>query len=353
MKTSKQVLVSKEGLTSYINDIFLKIGLSKEQAEIISNHLVLANLRGVDSHGVTRLAIYCKRFELGLINKHATIRIERETPSSALIDGNNGFGIVNATKGIQLAMKKARENGIAVVGVYNSNHCGMLSDYTIQAARNDCIALATTNAPSLIAPWGGKEPFFGTNPFSYGIPVGGEKDIIFDMATSVVARGKILLAKQNNTTIPLGWALTKDGNPTNDPDEALDGVLLPVGEHKGYGLNLMVEILSGIFTGANFGPHVGDLYDDYERTQKVGHTFIVMKADLFEDIDVFKHRVNQMIDEIKEVKHMDGVDEIYLPGEIETNILEERSENGIPLGTELVQTLHDIAWRYGISRKLA
>lgn len=342
-------LISKKDLSEYVNRIFLAAGLNEKDANIITCHLVLANLRGHESHGVSRVNIYCKRLELGLTNKIFEPVIERETASSALIDGKNASGILLATAGIKLAVQKAKETGIAVVGVNNSNHCGMLADYTMYAAEKGCIALATTNAPANMAPWGGGERFFGTNPFAYGIPVGEGKDIVFDMATSVVARGKIIMAERNNQKIPLGWAISKEGKQTTDPTEALEGLMLPVGGPKGYGIALLVEVLSSLFTGASFGPHISDLYNNFDDRQNVGHSFIVMRADLFQPVEEFNKRIKEMIKEMKNVNLMEGVDQIYLPGEIEANKAKEREEKGIPISEEVLQELADVGRQYGVT----
>lgn len=173
-------------------------------------------------------------------------------------------------------------------------------------------------------------------------------DIIFDMATSVVARGKIILAKKNNQQIPLGWAISKEGKPTTTPSEALDGLVLPVGGPKGYGITFLVETLSSLFTGAAFGPYIPDLYKDLTRPQNIGQCFIVMRADLFQGLDEFKNRMVQIIQEIREVKPMEGVDRIYLPGEIEMEKAMERERNGIPLSPEILNELEEVGRRYGI-----
>lgn len=342
----------KELLESMVSRIFIKSGLDQWQSNTISRHLVLANLRGVDSHGVSRVPIYVKRIESGLTNKSLELTIERETSCTALVDAKNASGIPVATKGIQLAVEKAKEHGIGLVGIKNSNHCGMLADYTQYAASQDCIALATANAPANMAPWGGKERFFGTNPFSYGISAGEELDIIFDMATSVVARGKIINAYRNNQQIPIGWAISKDGKPTTDAGEALEGLVLPVGGPKGYGIALLVEVLSGLFTGASFGPQIGDLYKDFDRYQNVGQFFFVTRADLFQPLQEYKERMDQMIREIRQVPIIDGVDQIYLPGEIEQKTKSEREVKGIPLSNEIFDDLMMVAEKYKVSNEL-
>ncbi|MFC0272091.1 Ldh family oxidoreductase [Metabacillus herbersteinensis] len=341
--------VQSNHLKDMVEEIFLKAGLDQKQAHSITKHLVKANLRGVDSHGVSRVGIYTKRLELGLVNKEFKPIHLKETPVSLLIDAQNCSGIPVAHYGMKRAIEKAKSSGIGMVGIQNSNHCGMLADYTRLAVEEDCIAIATTNAPSTMPPWGAKERFFGTNPISYGIPAGQEKDIIFDMATSKVARGKIILAEKRNQQIPIGWALSSEGTPTTDPKQAINGVVLPVGDHKGYGIAFLVECLSSLFTGAAYGPFIGDLYNNFIDKQNVGQFFMVMRADLFQDLDVFKHRIDQMIQEIRALPLMDGVEKIYLPGEIEMETELDRQKNGIPLGKEIVTELVTLAKKYNIN----
>jgi LDH2 family malate/lactate/ureidoglycolate dehydrogenase len=346
------VKVQKDELQDFVSQIFSSTGLQEEQSVTIARHLVLANLRGVDSHGVSRVAIYTERLDKGLTNKNCDMNTTRESASFALLDAQNCSGIVAATKGIQLAVQKAKETGIGVVGINHSNHCGMLADYTAYAAENDCIAIATTNAPANMAPWGGKERFFGTNPLSYGIPTGEEVDIIFDMATSVVARGKIINAQKNGQSIPIGWAISKEGKPTTDPKEALEGLVLPVGGQKGYGIAMFVDILSGLFTGALYGPHINDLYRNFEQNQNVGQFFMVMRADLFQPLQQFKDRMDQMIREIRQVPLVEGVDKIYLPGEIEREIMADRTQNGIPLSIQVLNEMVEVAKSYNMKNPL-
>ncbi|MCM3093260.1 MULTISPECIES: Ldh family oxidoreductase [unclassified Cytobacillus] len=338
----------RESLELFIKEVFLGAGLDDGQAAVIAKHLVLANLRGVDSHGISRVEVYTKRLDKGLVNKKFNPVHSYETPASALIDAQNTSGIPVATYGIELAIKKAKNSGIGIVGINNSNHCGMLADYVAKAAEEDCIAIAATNAPANMPPWGGKKRFFGTNPIAYGVPAGKEMDIIFDMATSKVARGKIILAQKNKQKIPLGWALSPAGTPTEDPKEALDGVVLPVGGHKGYGIAFLVETLSALFTGAAFGPYIGDLYKDMENAQNTGQFFLVMRADLFQPLEIFKKRMDQMIGEIRTLPLMEGAEKIFLPGEIEMKKSEDRTKNGIPISKEVISELLRVANHYKI-----
>ncbi|WP_164985262.1 Ldh family oxidoreductase [Ammoniphilus sp. CFH 90114] len=342
------VRVPKRELEQFVKNVFLGVGLDEEQSDIVARHLVLANLRGVDSHGVSRVDIYAKRLDLGIVSKKTKGDIIKESSSSMLMDGQGGLGIVLATEAIQIAVEKAKETGLAVVGVRGSGHCGMLADYTMYAAQHGCISIATTNAPPSMAPWGGKVGYLGTNPLSYGIPAGNERDIIFDMATSVVARGKITIALRNNQSIPFGWAISKEGNPTNNPAEALEGLVLPVGGPKGYGIAFLVEVLSGLFTGAAFGPYINSLYKDLDKKQNVGQFFFVMRADLFEDMDEFIGRMDQMIAEIRSLPLAEGFEKIYLPGEIELERTVERESFGIPLSHKLMNELEAVGKRYGV-----
>ncbi|WP_408007991.1 Ldh family oxidoreductase [Pseudalkalibacillus sp. A8] len=344
--------IPKDLLERFVEEIFIASGLDERQSKSISKHLVLANARGVDSHGVSRVEIYTKRLDLGLVNKTFEPVITRESPVSALIDAQNGSGIPVAKHGMEIAINKAKESGVGIVGIHNSNHCGMLADYVNDAVNHDCIAIATTNAPSNMPPWGGKDRFFGTNPFAFGVPAGNENNILFDMATSTVARGKIILAQKNNQEIPLGWALSPEGVPTTNPDEALKGVVLPVGGHKGYGIAFLVEVLSSLFTGAAFGPFIGDLYNELDHTQNVGHFFLVMRADLFQGIEEFKMRIDQMIHEIREIPLMEGIENIYLPGEIEMETRQDREEKGIPLSKEIRNELIKVAKRNHVNERL-
>lgn len=342
------ITVQKEELEKCVLEVFQAAGLDEEQASMVARHLVLANLRGIDSHGVSRVDIYTKRLDLGVMKRKTEINVIKQTPSSMLLDGGGGVGIVLATKGMQIAVEKAKTTGIAIVGIRNSSHCGMLADYTAYAAQNNCIALAVTNAPSSMAPWGGKEGYFGTNPLSYGVPAGKEIDIVFDMATSVVARGKITLARKNNQEIPIGWAISKEGYPTTDPIKAGEGLVLPVGGPKGYGLAFFVEVLSGLLTGAAFGPYISSLYKDLNKSQNVGQFFLVIRADLFEELDSFKDRMDQMIEEIRNIPLAHGYDRIYLPGEIEYERSKKLAIEGIPLSKNVLDELASVVERYGL-----
>lgn len=326
-----------------VDEIFVAAGVPADDARLIADHLVRADLRGVASHGVTRVGIYVHRFLAGLVARDRRPVIARETPVSALVDGNNASGIVVAQEAMAIAIDKARRSGVGVVGVRRSNHCGMLAYYTSQALPHGLLALATTNAPANMAPWGGRDRFFGTNPLSYAVPGGAEIDVVFDMASSQVARGKILLAEKEGRRIPVGWAMDPDGNDTTDPRAALAGVVLPLGGPKGYGIAFLVEVLSAIMTGADIGPKLAPLYDNDEREQNVGHFFLALSPDLFVAPKEFRSRIAETIAEIRRAPLAAGTDRIYIPGEIEQLEEERRRRDGIPLSREVLEELAGLA----------
>jgi LDH2 family malate/lactate/ureidoglycolate dehydrogenase len=338
-----------QNLKDYIERVLQNVGLSEEDSSTVSSSLIGANLRGVDSHGVTRLSIYVKRLKLGAINAKPNIRIVEESDATLLIDGDNGMGQVVGKKAIELGIEKARKNGAVYIGVKRSNHFGTGAYFVHQGVQADLITFALSNAPSTMAPWGGIKPYIGTNPYAFGIPAGKHEPIILDMATSVVARGKIITAAQEGKSIPEGWAIDQNGVPTTDAQAALDGSVLPFGGPKGYALSLMIDIMSGVLTGAGFGPHINNIYGDYDKNQNVGHFFQLIDPSRFMPVDHFKTRVDQMIDEIKSSPNATGVNEIFLPGEIERGIENKRLVEGITLSQEVYEDIKQVGAECGVN----
>ncbi|MGN8646212.1 Ldh family oxidoreductase [Gracilibacillus sp. HCP3S3_G5_1] len=338
-------------LQEFCSTIFVNVGVRKEQAEIVAASLVQADLRGVDSHGVVRTAIYLKRVEQQMINPSAEILIEKENESTALIDGGNHFGAVVGDKALKLAMEKAKANGVGVVGVKNSNHFGTGAYYALEALKEDLVTIIMSNASQTMPPTGGVRPFIGTNPLAVGIPCGEYQPFLLDMATSVVARGKIIVAAQKGESIPNGWAIDKNGKPTTNAEEALEGSVLPLGGPKGYGISMFIDILSGVLTGAGFGKYVNNMYENWEKPQNVGHFFITIDVNKFIDIDEFKYRMDLYINDIKAEPKAEDVDEIFIPGEIENRVSEQRKKNGIILPLKVEKELKEIGLKYGVSLK--
>jgi LDH2 family malate/lactate/ureidoglycolate dehydrogenase len=254
-------------LRAFCEEVFLSCGMVQEDAAIVADSLVQANLRGVDSHGVARVGIYAKRLKMGLVNPRPNVGIVRESAGTLLVDGDNGMGQVVGVRAIDLGLDKAGKSGGISVGVRRSNHYGAGAYYVQRAVARDAIAFAYSNAPPTMAPWGGVDPYVGTNPYAYGVPAGEHRPIVLDMATSIVARGKIILAAERGEPIPEGWAIDAEGNPTTDAQEALAGSVLPFGGPKGYALSLMIDIMAGALTGAGFGPGINSMYDNFDEPQ--------------------------------------------------------------------------------------
>ncbi|MBT9165732.1 MAG: putative oxidoreductase YjmC [Chloroflexi bacterium] len=340
--------LSSSQLKRFCSVVLQKVEIPPTDADLIAESLVQANLWGVDSHGVTRMAIYVERLKRGLVNPRPRITILRETPAMAVVDGDNGSGQVVASRAMELAIAKARESGVGLVGIRNSNHFGATAFFTMMALRKEMIGVAMSNASATMAPWGGRSPYLGTNPLSVAVPAGQELPLVLDMATSVVARGKILLAAQQGESIPAGWAIDLDGEVTTDAARALDGCVLPFGGPKGSAIALLIDVLSGVLTGGVYGPHVGDLYRDMERPQCLGHMMGAIDIGWFSDVDVFKKRMDKMIRELKSLPPAKGVNEVLLPGEIEARIHQQREAEGIPLTPGVIADLRRLALEYAV-----
>lgn len=343
------VLLRADALRAFCEEVFVSCGMDREGAGLVADSLVRSNLRGVDSHGVTRVGIYVKRLKMGLVNPRPDVRVVRESAATLLVDGDNGMGQVVGVRALELGLNKVRESGNVSVGVRRSNHYGAGAYYVQRAVARDVVAFAYSNAPPTMAPWGGVDPYVGTNPYAFGVPAGEHEPIVLDMATSIVARGKIILAAERGEPIPEGWAIDKRGNPTTDAQEALRGSVLPFGGPKGYAISLMIDIVSGVLTGAGFGPRVNSLYDDFDEPQNVGAFFQLTDIASFTDVATFKGKIDRMIEEIKGSRRAAGTEEIFLPGEIEYRTEQERLVSGIPVGAETVAELREVGRVCGVN----
>lgn len=340
-------------LEEFCSAIFVKAGVSQEDAKVIADSLIQADLRGVESHGVVRTSIYLERIEKKMINPNSEIKIESDNAATALVNGQNNFGSVVGSFALDVAIKKAKKSGAGIVGVKGSNHFGTGAYYALKAIKQNMILLVMSNASQTMPPTGGIRPFIGTNPLAVGIPAGEENSFLLDMATSVVARGKIIVASQKDERIPEGWAIDKKGNPTTDAQEALDGSVLPMGGPKGYAISMFIDILSGVLTGAGFGKYVNNMYENWEDPQNVGHFFLVIDINQFMPLEDFKKRMDLYIREIKAEPKAEGISEIFIPGEIEHRRSNEHKKNGIVLSPKVVEELNEIGKKYGLDLRNA
>lgn len=343
------VRVRAEDLEAWGAEAAAAAGLPGADARLLSRQLTLANLRGVDSHGFNFFPAYVQRLRGGATNPSPRIAAVRETPSTVLYDADRAQGVVSGVVAVDAAIEKALATGVGVAALRNANHLGMMAFYALRALEADVICQATTNAPPAIAPWGSRARFMGTNPYCCGIPAGEELPIVLDMATSVVARGKVLLARRKGYTIPLGWCLDPDGHATQDPEAGLVGAMLPFAAHKGSGLAIVIDLLSGALGGAAVAPDVGGLLTGGpDRSQNVGALFICMRADLWRPLAEFKATVDRYVRSVRALPKAPGVERIYLPGEVEEENRRRRSREGIPFPRQLVAELASVGRQLGV-----
>ncbi|MCR4429660.1 MAG: Ldh family oxidoreductase [Tepidanaerobacteraceae bacterium] len=335
-------------LKDFSANILLKTGVENQNAEIITESLICADLRGVKSHGIVRLPTYIERIEKGVLDPCAKMEFEKNFAAVALLNARNGFGQVAGYMAMKAAMDKAGTYGIGMVGVRNSNHFGIASYYSMLAMNENMIGIVLTHASPAIAPYGTKKPLLGTNPISIAVPAGKEIPIVLDMSMSVVARGKIRYAALTGEEIPFGWALDAEGKPTTNPQEALKGSLIPIGGVKGSGLSLIVDILCGILTDSCLTGEVKNITDT-NGPSNTGHIFCAVNISSFIDVERFKTNIDAVIRKIKSLPAIDNND-IYTPGEIEHNLEKKRRKEGLPVERDVIKTLNSLAERYGVAR---
>jgi len=330
-------------LFSFTKRIFIKIGCSETDAELATKTLLSADLRGVDSHGVARLSGYVRLWEAKRVNAKPAIKIIHETPSTAVVDGDSGLGLVVAPFSMQVAIDKAKEVGTGWVSVQNSNHFGIAACHAMMALEHDMIGIAMTNASALVAPTFSTERLLGTNPICVVIPGGTEPAFVADLATTTAANGKLEILQRKSMHAPTGWIQDKDGNSSTNPHELKGGgALLPLGgdrdhgSHKGYALGAVVDIFSAILSGANYGPWVPPFpayvpMPENMPGKGIGHFFGAMRIDAFRPAGEFKMHMDQWIKRFRGAKTVDGHESVLIPGDPEREAEQERIQNGIPL----------------------
>jgi L-2-hydroxycarboxylate dehydrogenase (NAD+) len=342
--------VDHRKLSCFVRLVFEKLGVPTSDAEIAADVLVMADLRGVDTHGVIRVSPrtwYVKWLLDGEMKARPEIRIVTESPSSALVDGDGGMGMVVGHRAMELAIRKAKDSGVAMIGVRNSRHFGMSAYYAMQALPHDMIGIAMTNASRQVVPTFGTEAKFGTNPIAVAAPAMNELPFVLDMATTTAAAGKLEVAARLQERIPPGWALDEKAEPTGDPRVAQRARrLLPLGgtrdggSHKGYGLAVLVEVLCGVLTGnitalnANQVPR--------------GHFFGAIRIDSFRPAGDFKADMDRLIRELKSTAPAAGQERVYVAGEIEFETEKERRGRGIPLHASILKELRALSAELGV-----
>jgi len=324
-----------------VKNIFKNYNLNNKHATISAEYLIKAELVGAPSHGLARLKMYCERIKKKIINSKPKIKIKKISQSIAHIDGNNSIGFVVADIGIKVAIKSAKKTGIGLVAIKNSGHYGLSSFYAEQAVKKNLMVLCFTNAPPAIAPYGARKSLFGTNPICFGTPSGNKVPFILDTSVSMINRGKIRVAAKLGQKIPLGVALDKLGQPTTDAKKALKGVQLPIAGFRGSGLAWMVDIMSGVLTGANHGGKVKDPFDDFTGPQNIGHLFLVLKPNLFVGKNYIK-RIKENIKAIKKLPKIKGVKEILYPGQGMNSRYKRNLKKGIVIQKNILEDLNKL-----------
>jgi L-2-hydroxycarboxylate dehydrogenase (NAD+) len=330
-------------LVRFASEAFLSAGLPAKDAATCAQLMARADLQGADGHGIFRLPQYIRRIKGGAVNVKPEVRVAREAPGMALVDGDNGMGHVVMSFAARTAIEKAKTAGVAWVGVNRSNHAGPASLYAAMPLEHDMIGLylAVGNANHM-APWGGVDLLLSTNPIAVAVP-GTDEPIVLDMATSVAAYGKVKTAAQRGETMPEGWMIDHQGRPLTDPRRAAEGLLVPIGGYKGYGLALVIGLLAGTLNEAAMGSETIDFNADDTTATNTGHAIVAISIASFGEVGDFKRRVDKVVREIRRSKPMPGVERVWLPGEQSRAKLEERSRLGIPVPAALRAGLDKLA----------
>jgi LDH2 family malate/lactate/ureidoglycolate dehydrogenase len=323
-------------------------GVSPKDAQIFARALVDADVHGTSTHGLSRLSIYLERIQRGLIDPKGELKVVHQNGSVLALDAGNALGQVQAVKTLEMLTPLAKNNGLAAATVRNSQHFGALSYYCNLAANEGMILLAMTNCEPAMAPTGGYEPFFGTNPIAASFPNPTGTPVKIDMATSIVARGNIIAANKKKQPIPEGWALTSEGLPTTDAAEALRGTVQTMAGHKGYALALMVEVFSSVLSGAAIGSQIGSMYKNLDRKQDVGHFFCLFDVAAFLPREEYDERMGFLLGALKANKKQPGVDEILIPGERSQRTADAHRSNGVPVGEETIAELEKWCQQFGV-----
>ena len=326
-----------------------RAGARPGDAAVIADGLIAADLRGVHSHGALRVGIYVDRLHAGSINPAAELQIARDSGALVVADAQAGPGIAMAARAMDLAIARSRTHGIAAVSLRNANHCGMLAYFAMRALPAGAVGVAASNGDSLVAPWGARAKFLGTNPLAVAVPAKEEAPVVLDMATSVVAHGRIKGAADRGEAIPPDWAVDAAGRPTTDPVQALAGALLPFGGFKGSGISILIDLIAGLLPGGRSGPEIVPLYQRLAEPQGIGQLFVALYIDAFDSLEEFTRRVDQTVRKIRALPPAAGSARVILPGELEQLRAQDYTARGIPLPSDAVAELARTASLLGLA----
>jgi L-2-hydroxycarboxylate dehydrogenase (NAD+) len=348
-------------LQTFTEAVFLKMGCSPSHAKMATDALLAADLRGIDSHGVARLSGYVRLWEAGRINASPSIRIIHETPSTAVLDGDSGLGLVVAQEAMDIAIKKARDVGTGWVSVQNSNHFGIAGYYAMMALQHDMIGMAMTNASPLVAPTFSSDKMLGTNPIAVAAPAGEQPAFVADLATTTAANGKLEILQRKNLDTPSGWVQDKEGLASTDAHILKKGgALLPLGSdrehgsHKGYALGAIVDVFSALLSGANYAPWVPPFpayvpMPSRQPGKGIGHFLGALRIDAFRPADEFKRSMDDWIGGFRGAASIEGQQKVIVPGDPEREAQQQRMQQGIPLESSVVKDLQQVADQFSLS----
>jgi LDH2 family malate/lactate/ureidoglycolate dehydrogenase len=334
-------------LAAFAAGVLMAEGVPPEDARLVAGCLVEAELWGHPSHGLLRLPWYAARLRAGVIDPAAEPELVVDAGAVAVLDGREGLGHVLAARAARLAVLRARDHGVGAVGVRNSNHFGMAAHFSRMMAEDGCVGVVTTNASPAMAPWGGRDKAVGANPWSIAAPAGRHGVTVMDIANTGVARGKIYAARERGTPIPAGWATDAGGVPTTDPVAAAEGLILPMGGHKGYAISFMMDVLSGVLTGAEFATGVSGP-QQAERRSGSGHLLVALDVAAFLPPAEFAGRMERLVAEMKSVPPAEGFAEVLVPGELEDRNRARREREGIDLPGVTLAALRELAGTTGV-----
>lgn len=339
--------ISPDRLRDFATQVYARCGMPDADSLLCADTLVQADLWGHPSHGMLRLSWYAARLRAGVCEPVARPETVVDAGAIAVIDGHDGMGQVLTAHAAREAIARAKLHGIGAVALRHSNHFGTALYYTLMAARAGCVGFLSTNASPAMAPWGGREKAVGTNPWSWASPAGRHAPLALDIANTGVARGKIYLAKEKGLPIPPGWAIDAAGAPTTDAAAAIEGVILPMAQHKGYAIAVVMDMLSGVLTGSAFGSGVHGPYQ-FEHRSGAGQLMIVLDIEKFQPLAEFGTRMERLIAELKSVPLAQGAEEIFYPGEIEARNDLVNRRDGLQLPENVLAGLREMAAAEGL-----